>query len=132
MDLLEFALQQLCQSRRDLDVYLASLASGCPGAALAPLLNWPQAQWRPSEHRRTLAGPLAASAAHWAPAARLAPPMAPGTQLFHEAGVVAWAEECPSSFVIEAMGELDVLGTVTWRISLSGIQISESESCGKI
>ena len=51
MDLLEFALQQLCQSRRDLDVYLASLASGCPGAALAPLLNWPQAQWRPSEHR---------------------------------------------------------------------------------
>ena len=114
MDLLEFALQQLCQSRRDLDVYLASLASGCPGAALAPLLNWPQAQWRPSEHRRTLAGPLAARAAHWAPAARLAPPMAPGTQLFHEAGVVAWAEECPSSFVIEAMGELDVWGPATW------------------
>ena len=48
------------------------------------------------------------------------------------AAVAAGEEECPSSFVIEAMGELDVLGTVTWRISLSGIQISESESCGKI
>ena len=48
------------------------------------------------------------------------------------AAVAAGEEECPSSFVIEAMGELDVLGTVTWRISLSRIQISESESCGKI
>ena len=35
MDLLEFALQQLCQSYRDLDVYLASLASG--RSALGPI-----------------------------------------------------------------------------------------------
>ena len=132
-DLLEFVLQQLCQSCRDLDVYLASPDDGCPGTTLAPLLNQPWAQQWPSECRRTLAGPPAASAAHWAPEARLAPPTAPGAWLFCAvAAVAAGEEECPSSFVIEAMGELDVLGTVTWRISLSGIQISESESCGKI
>ena len=110
-----------------------SAAGGRPGAALAPSLNQPWAQQWPSECRRTLAGPPAASAAHWAPEARLAPPTAPGAWLFCAvAAVAAGEEECPSSFVIEAMGELDVLGTVTWRISLSGIQISESESCGKI
>ena len=32
------------------------------------------------------------------------------------------------SFLVEAMRELDVWGTVTWRISLSGIQIGEVES----
>ena len=43
-DLLEFALQHLCQSRLDLDVYLASPASRHLGAALTPLLNQPQPQ----------------------------------------------------------------------------------------
>ena len=32
------------------------------------------------------------------------------------------------SFLVEAMRELDVWGTVTWRISLSGIQTGEVES----
>ena len=43
----------------------------------------------------------------------------------------AGAEECPS-FVVEAMGEPDVWGTATWRISLSGIQIGYSAPWGKI
>ena len=95
-ELLEFALQQLCQFCWDLNVYLASPASRHLGAALAPLLNWPQAQWWPREHRRMLAGPLAASAAHWAPAARLAPPTAPRARLFLVVAAAAGAEECPS------------------------------------
>ena len=44
----------------------------------------------------------------------------------------AGAEACPSSFVVEAMGEPDVWGTATWRISLSGIQIGYSAPWGKI
>ena len=61
-----------------------------------------------------LAGLPAASAVRWVLAARLVQPVAPNVWLF-------CAEECPSSFVIEAMGELDVWGTATWRISLSRI-----------
>ena len=42
-DLLEFALQHLCQSRLDLDVYLASPASGhsalCPISEAGPALS---------------------------------------------------------------------------------------------
>ena len=56
-DLLEFALQHLCQSHLDLDVYLASPASRHLDAALAPLLNQPQPQRQPSERRWTLMGP---------------------------------------------------------------------------
>ena len=53
------------------------------------------------------------------------------------AGPSRWAaeagsEECPSSFVVEAMGEPDVWGTATWRISLSRTQIGDSAPWGKI
>ena len=82
------------------------------GAAPAPSLNWPRAQRRPSKHRQTLAGLPAASAVRWALAARLVQPAAPDVWLFHAASV-AGAEECPSSIVIEAMGEPDVWGTAT-------------------
>ena len=86
-----------------------SAAGGRPGAALAPSLNQPWAQRQPSERRQMLAGPPAASAVHWALAARLTPPVAPGVQLSHAvAAAEARAEECPSSFAIEAMGESDV------------------------
>ena len=83
------------------------------GAAPALSLNRPQAQRRPSKRRQTLAGLLAASAVRWAPAARLVQAAAPDTRLFR-AAAAAGAEECPSSFVIEAMGEPDVWGTGTW------------------
>ena len=63
-ELLEFALQQLCQFCWDLNVYLASPASGRPGGTLAPSLNQPRAQWLSSECRRTLVVPSAARAAH--------------------------------------------------------------------
>ena len=78
------------------------------GAAPAASMNRPRAQWRPSKHRQTLAGLLAASAVRWAPAARLVLPAAPDAGLFRAAAAAAGAEECPSSFVIEAMGEPDV------------------------
>ena len=38
------------------------------------------------------------------------------------------AEEHLSFFVVEAMGELDVWETMTWRLSLSAIQTEEDES----
>ena len=44
----------------------------------------------------------------------------------------ARAEECPSSFVVEAVREPDVWGTATWRISLSRTQIGDSALWGKI
>ena len=92
------------------------------GAAPAPSLNRPWAQRRPSKRRQTEAqtGLPAASAVRWALAARLVQPAAPDVWLFHAASV-AGAEECPSSIVIEAMGELDVWGSATWRINLSWI-----------
>ena len=83
------------------------------GAAPAPSLNWPWAQRRPSKRRQTLAGLPAASAMHWALAARLVRPAAPDAWLFR-AAAVAGAEEHPSSIVIKAMGEPDVWGTATW------------------
>ena len=82
------------------------------GAAPAPLLNQPHAQRQPSEHRQTLAGRPAASTVCWTPAARLVRPAAPDARLFR--ATAAGVEECPSSFVIEAMGEPDVWGTATW------------------
>ena len=57
-------------------------------------------------------GATAASAVRWAPAARLVRPAAPDARLF-PAMAVGGADECPSSFVIEAMGEPDVWGTAT-------------------
>ena len=75
-------MQQPRQSCRHLNVYLASTAGRRPSAALAPSLNWPQAQRWPNKCRGTLVGPPAVSVAHWVPAARLAPPMAPSVRLF--------------------------------------------------
>ena len=102
-DLLELALQKLCQSLWDLEVYLASPAGRRLGTALAPLPNRPQAQRWPSEHRCWRGYQLRA----WnigPPAARLAPPTAPSVRLFCVA-VAAGVEECPSSLVVEAMEE---------------------------
>ena len=82
------------------------------GAFWAPSLNQPRAQRWPSQRRQTLVGLPAASAVRWAPAARLVQPAAPHALLFRAS--VTGAEECPSSFVIEAMGELNVWGTATW------------------
>ena len=45
---------------------------------------------------QTLVGLPAARAAHWAPAARLAPPTAPRARLFLVVAAAAGAEECPS------------------------------------
>ena len=60
-----------------------------------------------AKQAQTDAGRLpAVSAVCWARAARLVWPPAPNVQLLHVAA--AGAEECPSSFVIEAMGEPDV------------------------
>ena len=87
------------------------------GATPAPSLNRPWPQRRPSKSRRSLVGLPAASALCWAQVARLVRPTAPDARLFR--AVVAGAEECPSSFVIKAMGEPDVWGTAIWRISLS-------------
>ena len=111
---MEFSLQQPRQSRQDLSVYLASRASGRHTRSLAePASVRPRAQLWPSKCRQTLEGLLAVSAVRWAPAARLVWPTAPNAWLFRTAAA-AGAEECPSSFVIEAMGEPDVWGTVTW------------------
>ena len=46
-------------------------------------------------------------------------PGSPLLVVLESAGLPRWvakagAEECPSSFVIEAMGELDVWGPATW------------------
>ena len=101
------------------------------GATPVPSLNRPRAQRRPSKRRQALAGLPAASAVRLALAARLVRPMTRNARLF-SAEVAAGAEECPSSFVIETMGEPDVWATVTWWISLSGIWIGETVSCGKI
>ena len=84
------------------------------GAAPAPSMNRPRAQWRPSKHRQMLAGLPAATTVRWAPAARLVLPVAPDAWPFRSVAAAAGAEECPSSFVIEAMGEPDVWGTATW------------------
>ena len=46
-------------------------------------------------------------------------------------GVVK-VEEVPSFFGVMAAGESDIRGAETWRINLSGTQIGESASCGKI
>ena len=100
------------------------------GTAPAPSLNQPGAQLQPSQRREMLVGLPAVSTVRWAPAPRLVRPAALNGRLFCAAA--AGAEECPSSFVMEAMGEPDVWGTATWRISLSRIQIGESASCGKI
>ena len=103
-------MQQPCQSRQDLDVYLASPTGGrCPcslaelalGSAAAK-----QAQTDPG-------GATGCQRCALAPAARLVQAAAPDTRLFR-AAAAAGAEECPSSFVIEAMGEPDVWGTATW------------------
>ena len=64
-------------------------------------------------------------------------PRSPLPVVSESAGPSRWAaeagaKECPSSFVVEAMGEPDVWGAVTWQISLSGIQIGESAPWGKI
>ena len=91
------------------------------GIAPTPSLNRPRAQRQPSECKRRLAGLSVASTVRWAQAARLVRSAAPNVQLFCAAAAVAGAEECPSSFVMEAMGEPDVWGTATWCISLSGI-----------
>ena len=42
------------------------------------------------------------------------------------------AEEVPSFFRVAAAGESSIRGAETWRINLSGTQIGESSSCGKI
>ena len=44
----------------------------------------------------------------------------------------AEVEEASSFFWVMAVGESGIQGAVTWRINLSGTQIGESESCGKI
>ena len=41
-------------------------------------------------------------------------------------------EEASSFFWVMAVGESGIQGAVTWRINLSGTQIGESVSCGKI
>ena len=41
-------------------------------------------------------------------------------------------EEASSSLEIVVAGESGIRGAETWRISLSGTQIGESASCGKI
>ena len=63
-------------------------------------------------------------------------PGSPLTVVSESAGPSRWAaearsEDCPSSFVVETMGEPDVWGTATWRISLSRTQIGDSAPWGK-
>ena len=100
-------LQQPCQSHWDLDVYLASPAGGCRPRSLAELASTSTV----AKRAQTDTG---RATVRWALAARLVRPEAPDAWLF-------CAEECPSSFVIEAMGEPDVWGTAAWRINLSQI-----------
>ena len=44
----------------------------------------------------------------------------------------AKAEEVPSFFGVAVAGESGIQGAETWRINLSGTQIGESASCGKM
>ena len=108
---LEFALQQPRQSRRDLDVYLASASCRRRPRSLAEPASGSAAANRA---QTDAGGAICCERCALGPAARLVRPAAPDARLF-------CAEECPSSFVIEAMGEPDVWGTATWRISLSRI-----------
>ena len=52
--------------------------------------------------------------------------------VFPELAGGAKAVEAPSSFGVTAAMESGIQGAETWRINLSGTQIGESASCGKI
>ena len=98
-----------CQSRRDLNVHLASPACGQASA---------DSSGATSCERRALGPGSQAGPTHGSQ----------HTAVLSGGGGGGRGRGVP----FEAIGELDAWGTATWRICLSGIQSGESVSCGKL
>ena len=113
---MEFALQQPRQSRPDLDVYLASPSGVRRPRSLAEPASGSAAAKRV---QTDAGGATGCECCTLGPGSQAGPARGSNARLLCAAA--AGAEECPSAFVIEAMGEPDVWGTATWRISLSRI-----------